>query len=106
MLAMEQNRDDRTPAGLRAVSVELPSGRYLLLSYPRDARASACLTTAERQVALALLAGLSNAEIAARRGTSPRTIANQVASIYCKLGVGSRAELAACWVRRPYAALE
>jgi DNA-binding CsgD family transcriptional regulator len=41
------------------------------------------------------LAGLSNAEVAIRRGTSPRTIANQLASVLRKLGVGSRYELAA-----------
>lgn len=33
--------------------------------------------------------------IARRRGTSPRTVANQIASIFRKHGVGSRAELVA-----------
>lgn len=41
------------------------------------------------------LANLSNAEIAERRGTSPRTVANQVASLFRKLGVASRSELRA-----------
>jgi DNA-binding NarL/FixJ family response regulator len=53
------------------------------------------LTAAEREVALEALAGLSNAEIAARRQRSPRTVANQLSSIYRKLLVASRAELAA-----------
>ena len=53
------------------------------------------LTPAERMIALDAAAGLSNATIAARRRRSVRTIANQLASIYRKLGVGSRAELAA-----------
>lgn len=53
------------------------------------------LTEAERDVALAVARGLSNAEIAKGRGASPRTIANQVAAIMKKLGVSSRVELAA-----------
>ncbi len=53
------------------------------------------LTRAEREVAADVIAGLSNVAIARRRRRSPRTVANQLASIYRKLGVGSRAELAA-----------
>ncbi len=51
------------------------------------------LTAHERQVAALVLEGLTTAEMAETRGTSPRTIANQLASIYRKLGVASRAEL-------------
>lgn len=51
------------------------------------------LTTAERAVATLAVEGLSNAEIATRRGSSERTVANQLARIYEKLGIGSRAEL-------------
>jgi len=57
--------------------------------------ASADLTFAEQAVFSALLSGQSNQEIAASRGRSLRTIANQVAAIFQKLGVGSRAELVA-----------
>lgn len=53
------------------------------------------LTAAERAVTRALVTGRSNAEIAALRGVSVRTVANQLASIYEKLGVGSRLELVA-----------
>ena len=53
------------------------------------------LTRAEEEVARAAIGGLSNAEIATMRGRSERTIANQLASIFRKLGVTSRAELAA-----------
>jgi DNA-binding NarL/FixJ family response regulator len=42
-----------------------------------------------------VMRGLSNRAIAAHRGRSPSTIANQIASAYSKLGIGSRAELAA-----------
>ena len=53
------------------------------------------LTPAERAVARDAIAGLSNAAIAKKRRRAPRTIANQLAAIYRKLGVGSRAALAA-----------
>ena len=42
-----------------------------------------------------LLRGKSNADIAAVRGTSLRTVENQVSQLLVKLGVGSRAELLA-----------
>ncbi|MBC7978140.1 MAG: helix-turn-helix transcriptional regulator, partial [Myxococcales bacterium] len=51
------------------------------------------LTTAETEVATLVIEGLSNAAIAARRTTSVRTVANQLRSIYSKLGVGSRRQL-------------
>jgi DNA-binding CsgD family transcriptional regulator len=53
------------------------------------------LTPAERDVVQLALEGLSNQAIAALRGRSVRTIANQLASAYEKLRVDSRAELAA-----------
>jgi DNA-binding CsgD family transcriptional regulator len=51
------------------------------------------LTPAEAEVLELLRAGLSNRDIAARRGRSPRTIVNQVRSIFVKLGVRGRPEL-------------
>jgi DNA-binding NarL/FixJ family response regulator len=42
-----------------------------------------------------LLEGKRNADIARERGTSVRTVANQVAAIFRKLKVRSRAELVA-----------
>lgn len=53
------------------------------------------LTAAERAVFVGLVRGDSNAEIARERGTSMRTVANQVASIFRKAGVHSRSELLA-----------
>lgn len=53
------------------------------------------LTTAERAVCQLVLEGHSNAEIAQRRGTSKRTVANQLQSVYIKVGVRGRRELAA-----------
>ena len=57
--------------------------------------ADAALSEAERGVVAAALRGLSNAEIATERGVSARTVANQLASAYGKLGVRGRSELAA-----------
>lgn len=64
---------------------------------PRAARAPENLTDAERAVMQDLVEGRSNAEIAARRARSVRTVAKQVASVLRKAGVGSRAELAAAY---------
>jgi DNA-binding NarL/FixJ family response regulator len=52
------------------------------------------LTPAQREVLALLADGCSNADIAARRKTSPRTTANQVASLLRALGCDSRTELA------------
>jgi DNA-binding CsgD family transcriptional regulator len=55
------------------------------------------LTPSEREVVAAVLRGVSNAALARARGVSLRTIANQLASAFSKLGVRSRSELAARW---------
>ncbi|HTM22910.1 MAG TPA: helix-turn-helix transcriptional regulator [Kofleriaceae bacterium] len=52
-------------------------------------------TATEREVVELVLRGFSDREVAAYRGTSVRTVANQLSSIYGKLGVNSRAELVA-----------
>lgn len=57
------------------------------------------LSPAERTVARLLIAGASNADIARTRGSAIRTVANQVQSIFRKLEVRSRTELAAHIVR-------
>jgi DNA-binding NarL/FixJ family response regulator len=56
------------------------------------------LTPAEWDVAALALLGLSNSEIATRRGCSTRTVANQMSSTFRKLGIASRGELGA-WAR-------
>jgi DNA-binding CsgD family transcriptional regulator len=60
-----------------------------------DATTLAPLSLAERAVVALAVLGLSNKDIGARRGSSARTVANQLASAYRKLVVGSRAELVA-----------
>jgi DNA-binding NarL/FixJ family response regulator len=85
------------PLGV-ADGFEVPfrGGRYFVLTRPTNpAPALASLSEAERAVARAVAEGLGNAEIARARGVSTRTVANQVASIFRKLGVKSRLELVA-----------
>ncbi len=66
-----------------------------------DAAKLAQLTSAEREVSTALLKGATLADIALKRHTSERTVANQVQAIYRKLGVSSRLALAAALQARP-----
>ena len=56
------------------------------------------LSNAEREVVELALSGMSNRQIAESRGCSSRTIANQLASAFRKVGVRSRAELAARFI--------
>ena len=53
------------------------------------------LTTAEREVALLMLKGLSHKEIAVVRNTQERTIRQQAQSIYGKANLSGRAALSA-----------
>lgn len=73
-------------AGIRGLLIDLPVDE---LELPDT------LTAAEREVVKLVAQGLSNEEIGAQRGRSARTIANQLAAVYRKLGVFSRTELLA-----------
>lgn len=74
---------------------------YVIVSWPITAgQWQRDLTEAELDIALGILQGESNKGIAERRGTSARTVANQIAGIYHKLGITSRAELAARATRK------
>src|SRR5262249_23387266 len=57
------------------------------------------LTSREREVAALLAEGLSNADVARRLYISPKTAAVHVSNILMKLGMSSRAEVAAWAVR-------
>lgn len=90
---MRSKRSDRAPR-VDVFEVCVGDGEPLVvLSLPVGDEILAGLTEAERAVARDAISGLSNAAIARRRGSSPRTVANQLAAIYRKLGVTSRAEL-------------
>ena len=80
--------------GVDRFDVVVGEERLVVTSVPIRARALDPLSDAERDVALDAVAGMSNAAIAKKRKRAVRTVANQLAAIYRKLGVGSRAELA------------
>ncbi len=87
-----------SPAGLRAKLAEVAlAGEHLLVgSYPLvRPEVMEVLTEAEREVAALIVAGSTNAHIAKVREASERTVANQIQSIFRKLDVRSRLELAA-----------
>jgi DNA-binding NarL/FixJ family response regulator len=69
--------------------------------YPRRSRGSVDALTQREEEVLALLGqGLSNADIAARLVISPRTAEHHVGNVLAKLGLSSRAEVAALLLRR------
>jgi DNA-binding NarL/FixJ family response regulator len=74
--------------------VTLDGATYLVVEWRPDGEALAALTPSERAVADLVARGASNEEIARRRRTSTRTVANQIASILRKLGVSSRVAVA------------
>ncbi|MEO7032884.1 MAG: LuxR C-terminal-related transcriptional regulator [Polyangiaceae bacterium] len=81
------------PRGLRR---EPPrkAGEHLIISFPiSDVDWRQGLSPAEVSVAEDVLVGTAGSRIAARRGTAVRTIVNQMASVFRKLGVSSRLEL-------------
>jgi DNA-binding NarL/FixJ family response regulator len=82
------------PAGLKSARLMVGAREFLVLSMPSDDLLDG-LTAAERMIAERLALGRSNAELARERGTSERTIANQVRAILEKTGTRSRAELTA-----------
>jgi DNA-binding CsgD family transcriptional regulator len=92
-------RDARTPPrDLRSAEFEVGGERFVVVSY--SAGESHGLTPAEADVVAQVLDGSSAVAIAAARGTSVRTINKQLEAAYRKLGVSSRAELAARLGRR------
>ncbi|MGH8508190.1 MAG: response regulator transcription factor [Gammaproteobacteria bacterium] len=64
------------------------------------------LTEAEREVALLLLKGLTNKEIAQVRAVSERTVREQARSVYSKAGLTGRAALSAFFLEDLLAPIE
>jgi DNA-binding CsgD family transcriptional regulator len=97
----KQDRDNGTEAAeLRTAAVrtfEMQSlGRRVLIVRVEPGELDlGRLTPAERAVARLVIEGLSNAEIARRRGTLVRTVEKQLYSINRKLGLTSRGDLLA-----------
>jgi len=108
---MSQSRkESRLPCDAKLAELGPPRGarvskfaigdEYFVFSYPSAvATFPSTLTPAEQAVAGRIVEGASFREIGKERGTSERTIANQVKAIYRKLGVRSRLELAAFALR-------
>jgi DNA-binding NarL/FixJ family response regulator len=89
---------------LRARTLRLDGCDYVVLRFRLpDPIVPPALTAAERAVAEAIARGESNAVIAGARGVSVSTIAKQAASLFKKLGVRSRLELAHALASRPLA---
>ncbi len=82
------------PANLDGATFRVASEDFLALTFSSTAAGLGVLTESEQQVASELLRGRSYRDIAQIRGTSPSTIANQVQSLFRKLKVRSRTELA------------
>lgn len=85
------------PSGLRTKLAEVAvNGEELLVgSFPLiDEKRVSALSETERVVLAHMMAGSTNQDIARRRRTSEYTVANQVQSIFRKLNVSSRSELA------------
>ena len=85
------------PDGLRLSTLFEGAEELAILSYPAATSSDeeTSLTPAERAVLKRVVVGDSNVEIGRLRGTSHRTVANQIAVIFRKLGVTSRWELVA-----------
>jgi DNA-binding CsgD family transcriptional regulator len=94
-----QRRQDRR----RAVALDIRADD--LLAQCEGARTPALsrartvvpLTDREREIAMLAAAGLSDRAIAERLFLSVRTVGNHLGRVYDKLGVSSRAELAAAF---------
>jgi len=82
------------PGDLCAHRFDAEGELYVLFQAPlRKLQPPGCLTEAEREVVLGVLSKQSNAEIARARQTSINTVANQLRTVYSKLGISGRFEL-------------
>ncbi|WP_394837344.1 helix-turn-helix transcriptional regulator [Pendulispora rubella] len=91
------------PAALEAFTGTIADVDVLVFRFPiEDDRLPQGLSASERAVVLGALAGKSNAEIARTRKSAARTVANQMASAFRKLGVSSRGELVAWVLHTPW----
>ena len=81
------------PRGLVVERLAGADGDLVVLTWEQPTVELDGLTAAESDVLKRVVRGASNAEIARDRRTSPRTIANQVASLLRKTGAASRFDL-------------
>jgi DNA-binding NarL/FixJ family response regulator len=82
------------PTAMWASISSTSEGRQLVLRYmPPSWSLPGCLSVAEKTIVRAMLSGRSQAAIASAVGVAPRTVANQIASVYRKVNVHSRMDL-------------
>jgi DNA-binding NarL/FixJ family response regulator len=81
--------------GWRVAELSAVRSRLGLTDIAAESGAPVGLTPREREVAVLLAEGLTNAELARRLYISPRTAAVHVSNILAKLGVNSRTQVAA-----------
>lgn len=86
-------------AGLGAATYVSRCDRELKAGGQPGARADTELTPQEQAVSQLVARGLSNREVAAELYVSTKTVQYHLTRIYAKLGIRSRAELAALWGR-------
>lgn len=97
-MTVRRRRDGQASAFTFRVGRE----EFFVLSQPAGGSETLpSLSPAELEVAHEVARGASNAAIALERGTSVRTVANQVASVLRKLGASTRVEIAARLSQRP-----
>jgi DNA-binding CsgD family transcriptional regulator len=95
--------ESKPPLDATGVELTLVNDELLLIRVLTEdslAERTLRLTPSEQAVVALAVAGHSNGAIAAARGSSPRTIANQLAAAYQKLGLSGRRELRAGLRRR------
>lgn len=86
--------DHAGPDGIEAHRLDVDSDAYVIFRLPGPSTfVPGCLSRAEREVVRAVLDGKSNREIARQRGTSVRTVANQLHAVYLKCGLSGRLQL-------------
>jgi DNA-binding NarL/FixJ family response regulator len=91
MAARAYRRPDSTTQLGRLSKLQADGEEYIVVSVRRpDLEFPVPLSLAEAEVVRSLMAGQSHAQISGARATSPRTVANQLATAFKKLGVSGR----------------
>lgn len=94
MMAGRSGEWDVARADARTTELVLGDACYQVVSALRpDNQLSNLLPRAEYEVVRLFLEGRSHREVALLRGSSPRTVANQLAMVFHRFGVSGRAEL-------------
>jgi len=95
IMAVCDIRQTKLPAASwKLAPLEYAGARYFVVSVRRpDLTFPSRLSAAETAVIHELVSGLSYADIAEKRATSVRTVANQIAAAFRKLGVSGRQSL-------------